>query len=96
MFYIVYEWLIQIVFVWRKEFKASVPWSLERDPDCLYPPNGVLISPSEKVLTETVPQAKLLAKRNALFITCVNTLACNPYFELLATFRASSSFFTVM
>ena len=31
----------------------------------------------------------------AMNIDGVNTLACNPYLELLATFRASSSFLTV-
>ena len=28
-------------------------------------------------------------------MSCVNTLACNPYLELLAIFNASSSFLTV-
>ena len=68
-------WLIQIVLVWRNEFNASVPWSLDNDPDCLYPPKGVLISPSEKVLTDTVPQGKLLAKWNARLISWVNTFS---------------------
>ena len=54
----------------------------------MYPPNGVLISPSEKVLTDTVPHGRLFARWNALSISWVNTLACNPYFELLATFKA--------
>ena len=53
------------------------------------------MSPSEKVLTDTVPHGKLLAKWNALSISWVNTLAWSPYFELLATFKASSSFLTV-
>ena len=53
------------------------------------------MSPSEKVFTDTVPQGKLLAKWNALLMSWVNTLACNPYLELLAIFKASSSFLTV-
>ena len=47
------------------------------------------------MLIETVPHGRLFAKWNALFMSCVNTLACNPYLELLATFKASSSFLTV-
>ena len=33
----------------------SRPFSLPPNPESLYPPNGVVLSPSLKQLTETVP-----------------------------------------
>ena len=49
---------IHIVLVCIYCSNASVPLSRAKEPDCLYPPNGVLISPSEKPFTETVPQGR--------------------------------------
>lgn len=46
---------IQIAFVCRYWSCAAMPLSRPPKPDCLYPPNGTPMSPSEKQLTETVP-----------------------------------------
>jgi hypothetical protein len=69
--------LIQIVFVCVYCASASVPLSRAKEPDCLYPPKGVLISPSENPLTDTVPQGSERAMWIARSMSRVKTVACS-------------------
>ena len=48
-------------------------------PDCLNPPNGVVIEPLSKVFTQTVPERNLRAMRCAFVMSRVQIDDAKPY-----------------
>ena len=60
-------------------------------PDCLNPPNGVVIDERSNVLTHTVPARNWRAILCALLTSRVHNAAPRPYCESLAMRTASSS-----
>ena len=60
------------------------------NPDCLKPPNGVAISPSEKWLTEMTPARMPHVSLWTALISLDHTEACRPYSVSLAIAIPSS------